>query len=322
MLSLCVVTLSRVSRYSHYAWCLIALIFSMPNWAARDVYKYQDADGNWTFSAIKPEVEFQVEHEQVAEPLLSPVRVLHKVTPGNHSAEIVAVNNYAMPVTLALAFTELENTQLSIPLPSAFSLAPNTRKTLLSISPKQSGQWRFQYQYRFTPGQLDPEYQADYAYHVPFAFHRAAHISQGFNGSFTHTEPHSQYAIDIPLPEGTDILAARAGVVVEVVENNSGAATADFAKTKANVIRIAHSDGSMAVYAHLKTFSAQVRVGQQVKRGQLIALSGNTGFSTGPHLHFAVQINQQNELIAVPFWLEIDGVKVKAAPGLKIASRD
>jgi murein DD-endopeptidase MepM/ murein hydrolase activator NlpD len=59
-----------------------------------------------------------------------------------------------------------------------------------------------------------------------------------------------------------------------------------------NSIRILHDDGSMAVYAHLQVGRAQVYVGMRVQAGQLIAYSGNTGFSSGPHLHFAVQVNQ------------------------------
>ncbi|MDO6526409.1 M23 family metallopeptidase [Motilimonas sp. 1_MG-2023] len=314
---LCVATLIPLFKYV-LAVCLTMSV-CLPSLAARDVYKYQDEQGNWVFTAIKPQVVFEVEHERVAEPEVSPVRVLHKVINGENQAEVIAVNNYGMPVTVKLAFTELTNTKTSISIPEAFALAPNSRQTLFTIFPEQPGQWRFQYQYSFTPGKLDPEFYADYAYQVPFNLPQAAYISQGFNGSFTHSEPHSQYAIDVPLPEGTEVVAAREGTVVEVVENNSGAATADFAKTKANVVRIAHADGTMTVYAHLKTFSSKVRVGQLVKRGEPIALSGNTGFSTGPHLHFAVQINQQHELVAVPFLLQINGAVVEPKPGLKIA---
>ena len=65
--------------------------------------------------------------------------------------------------------------------------------------------------------------------------------------------------------------------------------------------RILHEDGSMALYAHLKPEGVEVRVGQQVRQGQRIALSGNTGYSTAPHLHFAVQANGGMRLEAIPF---------------------
>ncbi|MCE2571326.1 M23 family metallopeptidase [Motilimonas eburnea] len=288
--------------------------------AARDIYKYQDDEGNWVFSDIRPKVEFDVSHQQVAEPDISPVRVLHKVSEGNQSAQIIAVNNYAMPVTLSLSFTQLDNAKLSKPLTELFHLDANSRQAILDVMPAAPGQWRFQYQYSFTPGSFNPNYDANYAYQVPFSLTQTTQVSQGFNGAFTHSEPHSRYAIDIPLPEGTPVLAARAGVVVEVVENNTGAATADFAKTKANVVRLAHDDGSMTVYAHLKTFSSKVRVGQRVNKGQTLALSGNTGFSTGPHLHFAVQINQAGELVAVPFLLDIEGQAVAPSKSMRFSA--
>jgi murein DD-endopeptidase MepM/ murein hydrolase activator NlpD len=70
---------------------------------------------------------------------------------------------------------------------------------------------------------------------------------------------------------------------------------------RANFVRILHDDGSMALYAHLKTGGVLVRVGQQVQAGQQIGLSGNTGFTTGPHLHFAVQVNRGMRLVSIPF---------------------
>ena len=73
---------------------------------------------------------------------------------------------------------------------------------------------------------------------------------------------------------------------------------------RANHVRILHDDGSMAVYAHLQPESVVVRAGARVRAGQQIGSSGNTGFSTGPHLHFAVQLNRGMRLESVPFRIE------------------
>jgi murein DD-endopeptidase MepM/ murein hydrolase activator NlpD len=67
------------------------------------------------------------------------------------------------------------------------------------------------------------------------------------------------------------------------------------------MVRLLHDDGAMSVYAHLKTDGVHVRVGQRVRAGQPIGLSGNTGFTTGPHLHFAVQVNRGMRLESIPF---------------------
>ena len=70
---------------------------------------------------------------------------------------------------------------------------------------------------------------------------------------------------------------------------------------RANFIRILHDDGSMAVYAHLQPEGVQVHTGQRVRQGQRIGLSGNTGFSTAPHLHFVLQVNRGMRLESIPF---------------------
>ncbi|WP_457095590.1 peptidoglycan DD-metalloendopeptidase family protein [Lysobacter sp. P5_B9] len=127
-------------------------------------------------------------------------------------------------------------------------------------------------------------------------------IDQGFGGSFSHDDPQNRYAVDFAADIGTPVLAARDGVVMQV-EN-------DFAKAglsrekyggRANFIRILHDDGTMALYAHLREEGALVRVGQRVRAGQQIGLSGNTGFTTGPHLHFVVQVNRGMKLESLPF---------------------
>ena len=70
---------------------------------------------------------------------------------------------------------------------------------------------------------------------------------------------------------------------------------------KANYVRVLHDDGSMALYAHLKRDGALAGVGQRVRRGDRIGISGNTGFSSAPHLHFVVQVNRGGRLESVPF---------------------
>src|SRR5690606_16039404 len=69
---------------------------------------------------------------------------------------------------------------------------------------------------------------------------------------------------------------------------------------RANVVRVLHDDGTMSLYGHLNWNSIRVRPGQRVARGEYLADSGNTGFSTGPHLHFVVQRNKGGALESVP----------------------
>jgi murein DD-endopeptidase MepM/ murein hydrolase activator NlpD len=84
--------------------------------------------------------------------------------------------------------------------------------------------------------------------------------------------------IDIGVPLGTPVLAAAAGTVAFAgVESGYG-----------NHIEVRHADGTVTTYSHLSTID--VAVDQPVQAGQQIAHSGNTGHSTGPHLHFEVKL--------------------------------
>ncbi|MBC7989060.1 MAG: M23 family metallopeptidase, partial [Luteimonas sp.] len=95
---------------------------------------------------------------------------------------------------------------------------------------------------------------------------------------------------------------ARGGIVMQT-ESGFGSAGLNKKRfsARANVIRILHDDGSMGVYAHLKANGVYVQVGDRVGIGQQIALSGNTGYSSGPHLHFCLQVNRGMRLVSIPF---------------------
>lgn len=101
-------------------------------------------------------------------------------------------------------------------------------------------------------------------------------ISQYFGEKYT--DPCGHTGIDYACPTGTEILASADGTVTFVGNLDTG---------YGKYIRIQHPDGNVTLYAHLsKVF---VREGQNVKQGQVIGLSGSTGNSTGPHLHFEMR---------------------------------
>ena len=109
-----------------------------------------------------------------------------------------------------------------------------------------------------------------------------------------------KYCLDFPMPEGTTVLAARDGKVIHCEgrfkKNYSSPKYAD----KCNRIVILHKDGDKSVYAHLKYRSLKVKTGQLVKDGWVLALSGQTGYATYPHLHFGVY-NKNGKNIKVDF---------------------
>ena len=103
--------------------------------------------------------------------------------------------------------------------------------------------------------------------------------------------------MDIAMPEGTPIIAARGGVVVKIENDQTGKG----ANPSGNFVRILHNDGTMGVYLHLMRGSVSVREGERVVVGSALARSGNTGNSTGPHLHFVVQRNVGGSLESIPY---------------------
>lgn len=127
---------------------------------------------------------------------------------------------------------------------------------------------------------------------------RQLRITQGWGGRFSHQDIAERHAVDFAVPLGTPVLAARDGLVMQA---EAGAGSAADSPGRANLVRILHDDGTMAVYAHLDADGLFVRPGEHVRRGQRIGLSGSTGFSSGPHLHFVVQVNRGMRLESIPF---------------------
>ena len=122
-------------------------------------------------------------------------------------------------------------------------------------------------------------------------------LTQGANGKYSHFTRKGRYAMDIAMPEGTPIVASRGGMVVKTENHQSGRGN----NPSGNYVRILHDDGTMGVYLHLMRGSVAVREGQRVEAGMQIGRSGNTGNSTGPHLHFVVQRNVGLALESIPF---------------------
>jgi murein DD-endopeptidase MepM/ murein hydrolase activator NlpD len=136
-------------------------------------------------------------------------------------------------------------------------------------------------------GSLNVIHDEHYLYRLPFAKTASYYVVQGFNGGYSHRGM-SRYAVDFAMPDGTELYAAREGVVVDVeYSNHLGGASREYI-AHANYIVIEHSDGSTGEYHHLQENGVFVHPGEKVKRGQLIGLSGSTGFTSLPHLHFAV----------------------------------
>lgn len=286
---------------SNFRLTLYALgLFAVIAVSAGDLYKWQDEDGVWHFSSTPPETDEKFATiEMPADP--KPMIGMRKLGT-EREPEYSFINNIWGPIELELKLHDAENVTSDPPLPARITIPGQTEQRLLKIRATDPGlgfTFRLSYQHMIGPA-LD-QLPTDINYYPPFPLGLQFPISQGFDNDQTHGEPHSQYAVDIVMPIGTPILAARAGRIMDMEDDFHGGAQTERYLTRSNQVRILHDDGTMAVYAHLQPNSIRVRQGAQVKRGQWIANSGNTGFSNGPHLHFVIQLNVGMSLESLPF---------------------
>lgn len=268
--------------------------------SASEIYKWQDEDGIWHFSSIPPETDEKF--DSLAMPADPRPMVSMRKLGVDREPEYAFFNNMWGPVELELKLNDDENVRSEPPLPARFVLPGQTEQRLLkvmAIDPLEGFTYRLSYSQMIGPP-LD-QLPVEVDYYPPFPLGLQFPISQGFDNDETHSNPPNQYAIDIVMPVGTPILAARGGVIMDMQDNFQGGGKQKRYLTRANQVRILHNDGTMAVYAHLQRNSVRVQPGARVTRGQWIANSGNTGYSSGPHLHFVIQLNAGMSLESLPF---------------------
>jgi murein DD-endopeptidase MepM/ murein hydrolase activator NlpD len=174
--------------------------------------------------------------------------------------------------------------------------------TIRKDEPGKAFSYSLKYKSNFGDHKLN-NYDSVAIYHLPYKSAQGYLLHQGYNGSFSHQ---NQYALDFTMAEGTPILAARAGIVVKVVDDNKkSCATGECVKYN-NYILVYHSDGTFAEYTHIRKKGALVMPGDEVVQGQHIAYSGNVGWSTGPHLHFVVFQQNMDSRKSLPTKFKLD----------------
>ena len=218
--------------------------------------------------------------------------------------DFYASNNHFIPAYLNVGFDQLVSLTPNRDLPWRGAVPAGTEEQHLFTLEPTVQRGRIGYSLRYTVALGDPttaDHNDEHRYLFPFAHGTKHRITQGYNGNFSHFGE-NQYAIDFDLDVGTAVYAARGGRVVRVKEDSrSGGPSLSYANY-GNLIMIAHDDGSFGNYVHLRYGGAEVEVGERVEAGQLIGYSGNTGVSSGPHLHFDVRVPQENgRMQSIPF---------------------
>jgi murein DD-endopeptidase MepM/ murein hydrolase activator NlpD len=286
-----------------------------PIWA-QTIYIWEDEDGVTHFTDRKPTTEREVKIQRAEgenQPLIDTVR-----TGTDEEPVWLFRNRIHGPVSVRVSLNEATNAVTEPRLPRTFVLESLQERELFAVGPLNGRRsWSYRFETVAQVGREGARHAPQRPYRAPVAADGEFRIGQGFGGEYSHGGPAGFHAVDIPMPIGTPVHAAREGVVMDVARYFHGAGD-DLKRDgpRANYVRILHDDGSMALYAHLDYEGVMVRPGQVVERGQRIGLSGNTGFSTGPHLHFAVQVNRDLQLTSVPFEFEDrDGLGRAPRPG-------
>jgi len=183
----------------------------------------------------------------------------------------------------------LRNLVSNVQLPLELVIPPQTTTApLVVLHPAERGKpWNYDWRYHFTWGSSLARHDPTQVYRLPFHPGRSFRVLQGQDGGFSHTGE-ARFAIDFGMPEGTQVLAARDGLVVMTSDGfEAGGANPDL-KEQTNEIFLRHDDGTIGEYLHLLKGGIKVQTGDRVRAGQLVAVSGNSGYTSGPHLHFMV----------------------------------
>jgi murein DD-endopeptidase MepM/ murein hydrolase activator NlpD len=262
--------------------------------AALTIYKYTDANGVVTYTdKAAPGAQVFVFRDRMVERLDNQVKL---ETKKHEAGETLLVRNdlYA-PVQVELRLEQLANVVGAPNKPISWVLPPRSQIRLVTLTAQDAGKpLRYTPKLRYAMG--DPRLlPTQKSYPLPWRG-GPFRLTQGANGQYSHFTPKGRYAMDIAMPEGTPIVAARGGTVVKTENQQSGRGN----NPSGNYVRILHDDGTMGVYLHLMKGSVAVSEGSRVSAGSLLARSGNTGNSTGPHLHFVVQRNVGLSLESIP----------------------
>jgi murein DD-endopeptidase MepM/ murein hydrolase activator NlpD len=210
--------------------------------------------------------------------------------------EQVARNRYAVALTIHWKIATLDNLEPMSALEGTTVLPPATSPRgagttvvlaeLAQLEPGAPYHRALEFSARFGDPQAQP---SRYVYRLPYPAGHTFAVLQGFHGAFSH-HGSNEYAVDFNCPVATPVVAARPGIVVAAnARAQDGGTSSEFLDDKrANFVIVMHSDGTLGEYMHLSPSGVEVVPGERVRRGQELGLSGNTGFSSTPHLHFQV----------------------------------
>jgi murein DD-endopeptidase MepM/ murein hydrolase activator NlpD len=214
------------------------------------------------------------------------------------STRFFVENSELSEVTMTFDFSTV-NLKGNVKFPYTATFRPGETEAFELSPADPDAQWEYSFTnyYKLGSSVAVPD---DYVYSLPYAPGSTYKITQGYDGKFSH-QGSNKYAIDWKMSEGTPVYAARGGLVVKTKDDSDKGGGDIKYDPYNNYVLIRHDDGTLGHYCHLKKGGVKVRPGQIVKAGDVIAQSGSTGFSSGPHLHFCVFMTKDGrQRISIP----------------------
>lgn len=235
--------------------------------------------------------------------------------------QVIARNDGPAPVSLRVSLSDSKSVSTEPAFPVFAVVPPHSGPVRLArIQGAMPGaKYSFRLQYRWAIGDYTASPQPGTVYRLPFVDGLSFRIGQAPGGPVTtHVSAENRQAVDIPMPEGTPLVAARDGVVIYTQTRQIHGAQRSDLLSRANEVRILHEDGAITTYAHLAPAGVLVQPGQRVTAGTRIGLAGSTGYSSGPHLHFAVHRLEKTDsgfsVVSLPFLFQVGNPPVAFSP--------
>jgi len=227
----------------------------------------------------------------------------------------VVSNATLAPYTVRISASELDNLKPVAPLPFRGVVEPGDEVLLGTLAPvDRQAETHYLFAWRAALGSMLARHDDRWLYRAPFGGDAYRAVSQGSGERAGHSGA-ARHALDFSMPFGTPVLAARAGTVVNVVDDDGRSRLRGVFHDRTNRVEVLHADGTIVTYANLR-HGAPVAPGDRVETGDPIGSAGDAGFGTNPHLHFMVWRRAADlEMATLPVRF-YDGTPEGAAPAI------